>query len=719
MLYLYNGFASQSCPYPLTSRAFAGRRITSRQSMRFLRTTLTLAAMGCALASPAFAQDTFDAPPPHLAIVDGTVTLDREDVTEPATGGVPMVPGDRLRTERGRAELLFPDGSALDLDEYTTIELEGPTLMRMTSGRVILFAAGSSNPATALQFQIDTPVASAQTDAPGEYRITMIGAPSRPQTEMAIVRGSGALVTDAGTMPLGSGERSVAGDNAAPSRPQLFNSARYDAFDQWAMALRDERLGSRSQSAQYLPADLRIYGGELDRHGAWDYEAPYGYVWYPTVAPEWRPYYDGYWSSVPSYGWTWIGVDVWSWPTHHYGRWGYGRNRWFWIPDRRWSPAWVSWGDAPGYVSWCPLGFDNRPVFSLSVSIGNSWRGWTVLSRDHFGGRRNVNQFAVSPRSLPRNVGFVAQRSAPVPAPRAVRRGGPGNGGQFAGDRRQFPNVFGSTTDGRPGSAVSRRGNGDRPAQGQVTQGRGPATITRSPQAASRQPQGIGRQPQVLGQSPRSDPGRFGDRPQAVPRQRQAPSAQTSPNGDRADYVGQNRGATRTLPPDTRTTDPVNRSDRQSNSARPRFERPSVPQAPAQPIAPAAPQRSDRPQYGTATRRSEPIRPIQPAQPDGQRPEFSRRGNGSNYAQRPTAPPAVAPPPAQPAPQRQERQEAPPRQERQQAAPRQERQPAPQREERASQPRQERQSEQGRSRGHENQQSSSDGQQSGGGHHRR
>jgi len=310
--------------------------------MRFLRTALTLAAVVCTGAPVARAQDAFDSPPPHLSIVEGAATLDREDFSEPATGGAPLVPGDRVRTERGRAEILFPDGSAIDLDEFTSIEFDAPTLMRLTNGRILLSIAGSANPAAALQFQIDTPVASAQTDGPGEYRVSMLGGPSGLQTEMAIVRGAGALVTEAGTMPLRAGERSVAWDNAAPSQPQYFNAARFDAFDQWALGLRDQRLGSRSQSAQYLPADLRIYGGELDRYGSWGYEASYGNVWYPSVGPDWRPYYDGYWSSVPTYGWTWIGVDVWSWPTHHYGRWGYGRNRWFWIPDRRWAPAWVS-----------------------------------------------------------------------------------------------------------------------------------------------------------------------------------------------------------------------------------------------------------------------------------------------------------------------------------------------------------------------------------------
>jgi hypothetical protein len=617
-----------------------------------------------AFPSTGRAQDAFDAPPPHLAIVEGTATLDREDVTEPATGGMPMVPGDRLRTEGGRAELMFPDGSAIDLDEYSTIELEGPTLLRLTNGRLVVFAAGATNPSSAVQFQIDTPVASAQTDGPGEYRVSILGGPSVAQTEMAIVRGSGALVNEFGTMPLRSGERSVAWDNAPPSRPQYFNSARYDAFDQWAMALRDQRLGPRSQSAQYLPADLQMYGGTLDRYGAWNYEAPYGNVWYPTVAPDWRPYYDGYWSPVPIYGWTWIGGNGWSWPTHHYGRWGYARSRWFWIPDRHWAPAWVSWGGAPGYVSWCPLGFDNRPVFSLSVSIGgggyrgwNGWNGWTVVSRDHFGGHRSVRQFAVAPRSLPANVGFVAQNSVPVAAPRAVPRRG-GNGGQFAGERSQSPSVVGRT---------------------------------------SRQPQTYG-QTQSPGQPPRSEAGGFRDRPQAVPRQPQVPSAQPTPNGDRPSNDGQNRGFYRTRPPDVRAITPINPSESRAPSARSRYERP---QAPPQPIAPVAPQPVEPPQYGTAMRRSEPVRPPQPAQPDNPQRGFSRRGGGPIYTQQPTAPPAVSAPP-QIAPQQQERQ------------------PPPQRDERGSQPRQERQNDQARPRGNENQQSSgSDRQQNGGGHHRR
>lgn len=568
--------------------------------MRFhFRTALTLAAAWCAFVPPAQAQDAFDAPP-HLSMVQGGVTLDREDATEPATIGVPIVPGDRVRTERGRAELIFPDGSALDLDEFSTIELEAPTLLRMTSGRLLLFAAGSNNPSSAVQFQIDTPVASAQTDGPGKYRVSILGNPSAAQTEMAVVRGAGALVTEVGSVALRSGERSTAWDNGAPSSPQSFNSARSDGFDQWASGLRDQRLGSQSQSAQYLPADLRVYGGDLDRYGSWNYETTYGYVWYPTVASEWQPYYDGYWAPLPGYGWTWVGVDTWSWPTHHYGRWGYARNRWFWIPDRRWSPAWVSWGGAPGYVSWSPLGFDNRPVFALSVS-GAGYRGlngWTVVPRERFVPHGSVRQFAVAPRALPANVTFVAQASAPVAPPHAVPRRSVVNGGQTAVARRTFPNV------------VKRSGDGA------VTPAAPPPTSVRSPQPVSRQPQttqgsaqGNGQPAQngQQGQQPRTEQGGSGDRARAVSRQPQAPAGQTAQpsqpassqkpkDSDKPSNDGHRRNTARTKQPDANGAAPQNQKSL-SNSGRPIYQRP--------------------------IQRGEPIRPVQPAQPDGGRhPRF-------------------------------------------------------------------------------------------------
>jgi Family of unknown function (DUF6600)/FecR protein len=617
--------------------------------MRVARLALTCTSLCCLGVVPLRAQDTFDQPPPHIAFVDGSATLDREDVSEPAAPGAPLVPGDRVRTARGRVEVLFPDGSALDVDEYSSFELQAAVLLRATSGRVLLVVAGASDPRSASHFQIDTPIASAQTDGPGEYRISILSGPTGDQTELAVVRGSASLVTERGSMPLRAGERSVAWDDAVPSAPQFFNSARFDAFDQWALARRDDRLGS--QSARYLPPDLRMYGGALDRSGSWQYDDPYGYVWYPAVDPGWRPYYDGYWSAVPTYGWTWIGSEAWSWPTHHYGRWGFGANRWFWMPDRHWGPAWVTWGEAPGYVSWCPLGFNNRPVFAFSVSARNSWTGWTVLTRDHFGERgRNVHQSAVSPRSLPANTPFITRAAAPVAPPRAVPRrlvGGSSQRTELDGRRpatngRQPPLARQpSPGEGGPSTAVIRR----------------PATDDRR-SSATGQPPAASRLPQAVSRQPRPAP----DQPQPADR----------PAEDRY-----NTGAFRSPLPDTPRGRRPDAPDSPVYTNRSRIDRPSA-SAPAHATTPASPPNPGRSRYGSAPPRSESAPPPTPptAPPSFQGVPAPRR----NPAPAPRYERPSAPPPAAAAP-----------------APRAERPPTPPRE---------RDSQQARPRGRENQQSS-------------
>ena len=102
------------------------------------------------------------------------------------------------------------------------------------------------------------------------------------------------------------------------------------------------------------------------------------------------PTIDGRWTTLRPWGWTWIGYDPWAWPTHHYGRWGFSAGAWFWIPGRTWGPAWVSWAYAPGYVSWCPLGWNNRPVAQFGYRGGygryyNPWHAWTVVPHRGFG----------------------------------------------------------------------------------------------------------------------------------------------------------------------------------------------------------------------------------------------------------------------------------------------------------------------------------------------
>jgi len=365
-------------------------------------------------------------PPPHVSVVDGTATLERDGRPETAPLNMPLLSGDRLRTADGRVEVLFGDGSTLHVDASTTVDLQGDDLLRLIDGRLRLNVVGgpfdSAQGGRQVSYRVDSPEGSVQISQPGEYRVALLHGRDETQLELAVIRGAADIFTDEGTSAVRAGERAYASAGLLPSYAYAFNSAQWDAFDSWSEARRDERLGA---SAEYLPADMRSYAPVFDEYGDWRYAQSYGYVWYPRVAPTWRPYYYGRWAAYPRYGWTWIGIDRFSWPTHHYGRWGFSAGAWFWIPASRWAPAYVSWAYAPGYVSWCPLGFDNRPVFSINVNIGSRyspWGGWTVLSASNFGAGY-VHQRAVNWERFDRGRRPAFQVRATPPAYRVASRG--------------------------------------------------------------------------------------------------------------------------------------------------------------------------------------------------------------------------------------------------------------------------------------------------------
>jgi hypothetical protein len=227
---------------------------------------------------------------------------------------------------------------------------------------------------------------------------------------------------------------------------------------------------------------VRPYSSAFDRYGSWRHETSYGYVWYPTVSPGWRPYFEGRWASLPAIGWTWVGSNAWAWPTHHYGRWGFSAGAWFWIPGRTWGPAWVSWAAAPGYVSWCPLGWDNRPVASFVGGAYSSvrhdpWRAWTVVPHHRFGTGYVHASFVGGSRIDPRTRGaFVVRPTAPEIRGYAVPRNaapiyaagsrGPGRsvyGVPHPAAAGRSSEGAGLTSAARP-SAEGRRGVGATPA---------------------------------------------------------------------------------------------------------------------------------------------------------------------------------------------------------------------------------------------------------------
>lgn len=385
-----------------------------------------LLLIAAAVALPVSAQDVAPSegydPPAHIAFVEGVALLERDGASDESPMNMPLLAGDRIRTRAGRVEVLFADGSTLHLDHHTIIDLQSDELVRLTEGRIRLSIPGRLR---SVAYRIDGPHGWVSIDEPGDYRVALLNGPRGRELELAVLRGRAELANEGGATALRAGERALVTAGSAPSYAYVVNSAAWDAFDRWSEARRDERLRA---SAEYLPDEVRPYAATLSQHGSWRHEPTYGMVWYPRVEVDWRPYYRGRWVSLRPYGWTWVAYDPWGWPTHHYGRWGYGSGAWFWIPGRTWGAAWVSWAYAPGYVSWCPLGWNNRPVFAININIGRGydpWRAWTVIPRHSFGvGFVHRSVVRVDRLDLGVRQAFVHRDRAPEIIGRAVPRGG-------------------------------------------------------------------------------------------------------------------------------------------------------------------------------------------------------------------------------------------------------------------------------------------------------
>ena len=132
--------------------------------------------IAAARGSGTSAQEAFDASAPaHIRHVEGSATLERDGQIEAVTVNLPVVAGDRLRTSAGRVEILFPDTTALDVDEDSDVDVLSPTLLRISAGRAMLTVAGSGDPSGAVRYRVDTPAAAIETDGPGEFRSPLRG----------------------------------------------------------------------------------------------------------------------------------------------------------------------------------------------------------------------------------------------------------------------------------------------------------------------------------------------------------------------------------------------------------------------------------------------------------------------------------------------------------------------------------------------------------------
>lgn len=300
----------------------------------------------------------------RIQYVQGDVILQTaEGVEEAAEVNFVVAEGNILITREGRVEVYLGRGNELRLDNWAVVEFlslprsEGEkTSFRISEGSIYLRLRNLDGEKA---YEIHSADASFYILEKGLYRLDV----SPRDTQIIVLEGAGEVAGDERSIILERGERLVAarGDFGSP----MHSFPEKDSFAAWneEREARDIKAASR-----YLPAELAEYEAELESHGRWVYERPWGYVWVPIVIySDWRPYYYGRWVWYPMIGWTWVPYEPWGWCVFHFGRWhwrfGLG---WYWIPTTYWGPAWVYWWSAYDYYGWVPLSYYNRPVVIIN-----------------------------------------------------------------------------------------------------------------------------------------------------------------------------------------------------------------------------------------------------------------------------------------------------------------------------------------------------------------
>ena len=293
----------------------------------------------------------------RISLIEGDVQVRTEETGDwvAASINMPIKEGDSIwAADRSRAELNLLDGTYLQLDENSALEIvtldKDSYQVYLPTGHLYTNYKGMGESV----LQVDTPDSSIRAYEKAKFRIDVY---DRGKTEISTFRGAVYAETPDGKTRIDKGrtlfltERGEA--EFGPFHPP-------DDWEKWNLQ-RDTKLAEWRPPSQYLPEDLRPYSRDLDDNGRWVNTPDYGYVWTPhvVVSAGWAPYRLGRWVWVGG-DFVWVSQEPWGWAPYHYGRWAVVASiGWCWVPPVRgavcWGPGYVGWVTTPTHVSWVPL----------------------------------------------------------------------------------------------------------------------------------------------------------------------------------------------------------------------------------------------------------------------------------------------------------------------------------------------------------------------------
>lgn len=273
----------------------------------------------------------------------------------PATINLPLQTGDRLWVPKDAwAQVETRQGSVVRLDAESSLEIlavEQESLqMYLSQGQVYLNFIKKND----FMLQVDTPVSSIRVYDSSTFNVALA---EDGNTDISVFRGAVYAENRSGEVRVGAGKMLSMGDDL----PTLMDLGPPSEWERWNKDWDEALAYVEEESVQYLPQELSVYGGDLNRNGRWLETSEYGYVWTPTmyISADWAPYRDGRWVWIGD-DYVWIAHEPWGWAPYHYGRWAHiSSHGWCWVPPPRhevyWGPGYVSWVATENNVAWVPL----------------------------------------------------------------------------------------------------------------------------------------------------------------------------------------------------------------------------------------------------------------------------------------------------------------------------------------------------------------------------
>jgi hypothetical protein len=272
----------------------------------------------------------------RLSDVKGTLALDRKTGLgfEQTMQNMPIVEGQRLRTDDGYAEVEFEDNTTMRLAPNSQVDFS------------LLALRSSGAKASTMNVVKGTVYVSTESTKGNEFLLVageakMTVAPSthlrlqvnESRTVVSVFNGSVAVQRGGETTVVGKKESLTIGADQMAVAKKVAGEP-YDAWDKESIDYHKRYAGANTFAGggnAYGLSDLNYYGNFINA-GGFSFWQPY------FVGAGWSPYANGVWAMYPGAGYSWVSPYPWGWLPYHSGTWsffpGYG---WGWQPGGSWN----------------------------------------------------------------------------------------------------------------------------------------------------------------------------------------------------------------------------------------------------------------------------------------------------------------------------------------------------------------------------------------------